>query len=400
MKTMRVFCVLMLWSGFGFSQNPELAFELNVNTVGKPYLRISILPQLNPGQTMDANSPVDYTFKLDKGGVDYFGGDVQLSMAVSRKSIDLDMHDVSKQKLLGLSTASSDFTIVFNRPLTIKTTQGDYEYSVAEISELSKGKITFTEDQVEQYTVSRGGEFSFINNNFEMFYVPAAESDTDEGELGVKFAYRNAYKGVEIFSGTAYFMAEGQVSTNPKDSLNYLSIYPVSYSNLDLEKTTEWLITAGLEGNQDLSSYRGAINLAKNMLLPNLIDLSYGYDRLRLKPVLQAGLKAYAEGDNRRRNTDGSEQQNEKSAMVFANLYYVVPIYHSFTAIVEGQLFYDFNTTINTDKELKNYYKLTMGYDVPNTEFKAFFSYQNGERTISPSKDELMSIGLLALFGN
>ncbi len=390
----------MLWGGFAFGQNPELAFELNVNTVGKPYLRISILPQLNSGQTMDANSPVDYTFKLDKGGVDYFGSDVRISMAVSRKSIDLDMYDVSKQKLLGLSTASSDFTIVFNRPLTIKTTQGDYEYSVAKISELSKGKITFTEDQVKQYTVSRGGEFSFINNNFEMFYVPAAESDTDEGEYGVKFAYRNAYKGVEIFTGTAYFMAEGQVSTNPKDSLNYLSIYPVSYSNLDLEKTTEWLITAGLEGNQDLSSYRGAINLAKNMLLPNLIDLSYGYDRLRLKPVLQAGLKAYAEGDNRRKNADGSGQQNEKSAMVFANLYYVIPIYHSFTAIVEGQLFYDFNTTINADKELKNYYKLTMGYDVPNTEFKAFFSYQNGERTISPSKDELMSIGLLALFGN
>jgi hypothetical protein len=117
-----------------------------------------------------------------------------------------------------------------------------------------------------------------------------------------------------------------------------------------------------------------------------------------MKPVIQAGIKLYQEIENNR----GPENDNNVfSGIAYAQAYYYIPVLKLYSLILEGNTFYDFNTIVNPNKEIKYLYSITIGVEIPNTGIKTIFKYANGETDMEYTSGNTILIGLLAdLFAN
>ena len=267
-----------------------------------------------------------------------------------------------------------------------------------QIIESTRNKLHISQDKLTLLEESLSGNVGKMTNNFDFGIIPGEESDTDKTEFYVSFNYNKAYKLNKKVMPFA-FSANGLLSTNSSDSLNYLSIYPLNYHfkqyNKDRElKDYDFLAQIGIEGNQRFTNYRVSADVSFQTLLPDLIDLTSNANRLRLKPVFKAGLKLYKEVENNRLD----EQDNEASGQLFFETYYYVPIQKIYSLKLNANAFYDFSEVVNPEEEFKYNISLELGIEIPNTEFKTIFKYINGENGISYQKDELLTIGLMADF--
>jgi hypothetical protein len=240
----------------------------------------------------------------------------------------------------------------------------------------------------DELIAAKGGEIFIVNNNLNVGAIPSDESSSNKTEYYAEFKYRNKYSFIK--KADISFFVEGLLSTNASDSLNYLSVYPVNYNFIKGKNELVWQI--GIEGNQTFSNYRVTGNFYWNGLLPNFVNLTFNEDRLRLKPIVKVGLKFYQEIENNR--LQGFDD-NEFSNQAFVNLYYYIPIMKSYSLILSGSCFYDFNKSANPDSEIMYNYSATLGIEIPKTEFKTIFKYSYGENGISYKKNNTLMIGFL-----
>lgn len=262
-------------------------------------------------------------------------------------------------------------------------------------------KYVLTKEQVKKATIKKqlkdemnqemleslGGEIKLVENNIDFGLIPSEESNSGKTEYFVDFSYSNGYK---LFDFPLTVNTEGKLSTNSKDSLNYFEFYPVGYK-FNKGKSV-FSFNAGFEGDQSLSNYRATGDVYWQGILPNLINLTYNENRLRLKPVLKVGIKLYKEIENNR----PVDNDNQFSNMFYVDAYYYIPVMKAYSIILEGGTFYDFNTKTNPDNELKYSYSLTFGVEIPKTGLKTIFKYTNGESEINYTSTNYFMIGLMA----
>ncbi|NVK53756.1 MAG: hypothetical protein HWD85_12545 [Flavobacteriaceae bacterium] len=262
--------------------------------------------------------------------------------------------------------------------------------SETQISKWTKNAFfKLTKDQKEALINEKGGEAIIAENSIDIGYVSESESVSGNNEVNVSFKYRDYWKN----STKIGYSFEGLLSTNSKDSLNYFSMYPLisNLGKLDKEGNYNIIGKAGVEGNQTFSNYRISANLSIQGIIPNLIDLTAGENRLRLKPVINVGIKFYNEVKNNRRiNTD-----NEVSNQVFTDFYYYIPIHKSFSLTVNGTAFYDLSKKINPSKKISYNFDATLGFIVSKG-FKTVFKYTKGNNIVTFERGDFFSIGVLS----
>ncbi len=247
------------------------------------------------------------------------------------------------------------------------------------------GAITLTADQVQELITSRGGEFRILENTID-FGVNTQENGAGSNDVFLTFSYGRPWtEGV-------FMNAKGRVSTNAKDSLNFIYFYPLNVPLLRSRDRAHQLTgQAGIEGNQKFSTGRFTANFFYEGIIPNFINLSYGHNRLRLKPVLKAGVKFYTEFENNR----GVMGSNEDSNQLFGELYYFIPVLKNYSLIVNVGAFYDFDSDVNPSDDISFNYDIALGVDIPNTEFKTIFKYSNGENDVNYMDGEILQLGLI-----
>jgi hypothetical protein len=279
------------------------------------------------------------------------------------------------------------FEIIKNKD---ETTLKKFKITKLQIEENSKNKsIILTDQMAKELIDAKGGEIFLTENKFDFGIIPAEQSSSSKTEFNAAFFYRTKYSFLNE-KLPIFFSSEGLIGSNSKDSLNHITIYPINYNFF--KGTNELVGQLGIEGNQVFSNYRISGNFSWNAIIPNIIDLTFGEDRLRLKPVIKTGIKFYQEIEN---NRSLKLDNNEFSNQVFGEFYYYIPIQKIYSLILEGTAFYDFNPNVNPDKKMMFNYSAILGIDIPKTEFKTIFKYSKGENGISYQKNDYLMIGLM-----
>lgn len=187
-----------------------------------------------------------------------------------------------------------------------------------------------------------------------------------------------------------YYGISARLSTDSRDSLNYLKIYPLILhtSNYKGAVPYDLDIKLGHESNETFTNRRVAADASFSAIIPNLVDLtSSASARLRLKPIIGVGFKGYY---------DYSDRANTfMSGQAYLNGYYYIPVYDQYAIILNDETFYDFSKERNPKKQLASNYSIAVGTEVPGTAFKVMFKYENGKSDINYKDSQAVVIGLI-----
>lgn len=320
----------------------------------------------------------------------------KINVTVTPKKIVFEITELSDELISLLQDNSANIYVKTDNDIVFKVLKNDdistikvLKISKIQIEKSTKSNSMLTEQMAKEIIDAKGGEIILTQNKLDFGVIPSEESSSSKTEYSASFNYRTNYSFLKK-ELPIYFSAKGLVSTNSKDSLNYLSIYPVNYNFS--KGANEFIGQIGVEGNQTFSNYRISGNLFWNGIIPNIIDLTFGEDRLRLKPVIKIGMKFYQEIENNRLEEINS---NEFSNQAFSEFYYYIPIKNNYSLIIEGTAFYDFNSSVNPNKKAMLNYSATFGIDIPKTDFKTIFKYSKGENGISYQTNNYFLIGLM-----
>ena len=384
----------------------QYTFKTVVDTPNPPKINIligdlGINSNINQLATLLAFDKSENSFAFYANGKELFQNpDISVKTRFQNQNIQVEISGLSKYELVLLQNTKSN---VYLSPKSdiILTLNGGTTATIekADLETQSLGKISIDNSIMDMYFSAFGGDYAYANNSFNWSFTPKSESDIDKMELNADFSFHQSYslgsgKAKKSDAKPIVFYAKGRVSTNAKDSLNYLYVYPVNF-NISGESDAQIMARLGVEGNQTFTSGRVAFNFSYEKLIGNLVNLTYGSNRLRLKPVLNVGGKIYNEFENMRM---GAESENEFSGQVYANMYYNIPVFDNYSLILESNAYYDFSESINPDQKIKLNYSIALGVELPKTPFKTLFKYKDGQVDVNNLDDSNLTIGLLTDF--
>jgi len=370
--------------------NKSIRIDMYIDTTKNEYKGCEILVtsvfELNKG----------YTLKLiSRKYPTLVNGGEKIHILGSSNKISLKVTNVSDGLIRLLEDSIADIYIQSDRDIFFKIKKDNIDSTLKtckitkyQIEKYTSKKIYLTNSMAKELIEAKGGNVFISQNQIDIGVIPAENASSKKTEYTTSFKFRERYPFYSKFP--LYFYTEGLVSTNSKDSLNYLSIYPVNYNFT--KENYELIFQLGVEGNQTFTNYRISGNLFWNGIIPNLINLTGDEDRLRLKPVIKVGLKLYKEiKNNRPRELDSNKFSNQ----IYCEYYYYIPIQKIYSLKLEGSVFYDFNSKVNPNKNVMHNYSVILGIDIPKTDFKTIFKYVKGQSGISYEKNDYLMIGLM-----
>lgn len=391
-----VACVMIFCSVALMAQEQEpLKFNTDVNTVGTPTIVI-VIDFSSAVRIDNAQFGTNLEFDIYSQKEKIFVSSSIVKSFIVNRTLQLTIQGATKTEIEKFVSLSGSAYLSIENGLNVPFTDGtSLSFSASDVERQSKGKIGLGTETRDMYFKAFGGEYAYANNSFGWGITPKSESDIDKLELNAEFSFQQMYgfrKGKAGEQKPLVFYSKGRVSTNSKDSLNFLYIYPL---NFDISGASEAQMMArlGVEGNQTFTSGRMAFNFSYEKLINNLVDFTYGNNRLRLKPIINLGGKIYKEFDNMR---IGPDSENELSGQVYANLYYNIPVMNNYSIILESNAYYDFSEKINPDQKIRLNYSIALGIDLPKTPFKTLFKYKDGQVDVNNLADSNLTIGLLA----
>ena len=388
-----------------FSQNIEsvkiIGTETLINTIGGNSITINLkvdfsVDELN-GYIIDdvtfesLNSNVKAELVSKKQPKLVAQGET-ITVLANPKKIAFEIENVSDDLISLLQDSIADIYISTNSEITFNVIKGSDTIKVKitqlQIEKHTQSNMILTKLMGEELINARGGDIFVSQNNIDFGIIPSEQASSGKTEYNASFQFRTKYSFLKDLP--VFLYTKGLISSNSNDSLNFISVYPINY---DFFIGNNKLVgQLGVEGNQTFSSYRISGNFYWNGLMPNLVDLTFGENRLRLKPVISVGLKVYKEIEN---NRPVELNSNEFSNQIYSQFYYYIPIQKVYSIILNGTAYYDFSSKVNPDSKLMYNYSLALGIDIPKTDFKTIFKYSKGNNYVTQESNDYFMIGLL-----
>jgi hypothetical protein len=380
--------------------------SLDSNTVGKPSLTIMIGLNFSQGKISGDYFANGYRPKLH---VDYKGKipkcPLTVSMGVRNNSLSLKLQNLTEETVQRIMNGDNQLSIVFDEDVFFKyrpDPQGHpnaYLYGRVLKDSLNKAmstQINFPADAQTHFLTAVNTMYYYKN---EMDFGVQPGSDTSSLALVLNFNYQNLYNTSSLFSCNGntkghtlvYYSISTRLSTDRKDSLNHIDIYPLviqgsNYAGQSIFK--EWALKVGHESSEDFSYRRVVVDGSVSMILPNLVDLaSASSTRLRLKPVIDLGIKGYY--------NYSTNIAAYSSGQAYLNAYYYIPVYDHYAFILNDKTFYDFSEQANPQHQFASNYSLAIGTELPKTGFEVMLKYQDGRSEFNQKQTQAVVIGLL-----
>lgn len=322
----------------------------------------------------------------------FWGEDVQ-KVQVKKNGIRFVIEKADNELLKALTGEQKKHYVFIDKPLKLPLASLASPDSVARVlifnpqalkQKASEDAIRLTQKEVEDLIEAKGGEFFLYSNKMDIG-VETAESDTTENEYVVSFEYARKIKRINWNT----FAIKDRVSTQKTNPLNLFYIYPINinlYTNA--RNPMQVVVQSGIEGNQQFTNGRVSANLYWQGIIFNFIDLTDKHRRLRLKPVVKLGIKAFKEFDNTR------NESNKWSGELYSEFYYFIPILENYSLLLEGNVFYEFGE-IASNQKLRLNYDATFGVKIPKTGFKVIAKYSAGENDVNFVRDDRLILGLI-----
>jgi len=248
-------------------------------------------------------------------------------------------------------------------------------------------KLKLSQKQVDLLVKTQGG-ISFFYDNFINAGKQVDTDDSSKTNYLLSFSYHaNLFKSLN-------WSISGRFSTKKDDPLNKFQFFPL---NLNLFKQFRSLYVGadaqiGMESNQKFTLQRINVTGDLQTIIPNIVDFTNGANRLRLKPVVKIGLKGLFEYKKLQSNTVKSND-----AQIFTEVFYYIPILSIYSFLIELNAFNTFKGQ-NGGNGWKAFYSLTLGVEIPKTDFKVIAKYQKGENDINYKIDSQLILGLMMDF--
>jgi hypothetical protein len=348
-----------------------------------PGLRIAVLFDLDETLSMDTLSfPYKAMVTLMSDEYDEFLSKLNVSSKLSYRARGFScLIPLYNNALIDLLRDSPEsFYLVAGDTLRFTTFSGTGLYlGEEELSAATLGKIRISDAQRQELQETLAGNLYLYVNYFDVGFNPQAE----KFDLSLSYLFSRSYpvKGLGLS-----FFSQGRLSTNPADTLNYFVVYPVNFSFMS-EGNTWYNIRArtGLESDQIFSTARISLGVNFETIIPNLIDLSYGYNRLRLKPVVTAGLNFY----NEIRLPDDRAKQN--AFLLSGEIYYYIPVIESYYFLIHAKTFYD--TGRDVEDAWDYHASLALGLELKSVPARIIAKYVFGANEITFERDNQLLIG-------
>lgn|GEM_PF-5228409 len=353
---------------------------LEVNTFGALQLHylLSFSGDIDRGETLSRNAGDDGCQLIQASTGERLASG---KWGAKKGGIDFTFTLKQTQQNIVANIYSRDEPVFVKLPHTIKVyfadTSQTYDLEPAEVKRLTLNLSDVPERQLRAIQSYNGGTNYELKNNWDINReVNAADSTIVE--------YVFDFDIVKSLSSKAplFLRAKGKMSTRPDNSLNYSEFY-LSYRipNKNL------YVDAGRIGKQDFSANSIRLNVGLETLLPNVIDMTEGHPRLRLKPYFKGGLAFQKNLDSQ--NAFENETTN---LLLFGECYYFIPIKERYFAIVTADMNYSDGFV---DERYRLAYELAMGYETPLQDVNILFQIQSGENEVQKEGATRMLIGLL-----
>lgn len=300
-----------------------------------------------------------------------------------------EVSDVTETLINDFMEGNTPYYIFIRKSLPIKLVDSTFtetrvlNLTPTELKQATLRKLRLTKRQADLLLRASGGASFLFNNKFDLGQEVATR---DSGATVYHLSF-NYHAPLPLWRRLNWAIT-GRLSTDKRDPLNRIALFPLNFNRFAFNETLpyEYGAQIGIESNQDFTFQRINFTGYFQSLIPNFIDLSYGENRLRLRPVVKFGLKGLLEYEER------AGREKNKDIQIFSEIYYFIPILDIYSLLVEGTVFS--NPTAD-DSEIHYQFDFTLGANVPGTGFKVMAKYQTGQNDINRIEDSQLLLGLL-----
>lgn len=299
------------------------------------------------------------------------------------------MSDVEPKTIDLLFDSDNPGYLQVAKDIVIVDTEGnEYLLSTKQIKDQTLLMLSISEDAFGK-VIKETTRAKFLSEDYFDLSREVNAGDSSASEFVLSFE-----KSESLVSKQLYYRGKGRLSSDSHSPLNQLN-FTIGYiwdenakTSLDRPLLYNVLFEGTITGNQTLDTAVGKLRFAFEGLAPNLIDISGGSNRLRLKPVVKAGAGVVSHF-RKLPLYDNAEVSFE----LFLNCYYYIPVLDEYAIIYEAEANYNKERKLNDGFTLKN--SLTLAYDLPLSDLKALFKWETGKNEFLYKTESQILLGLL-----
>ncbi len=292
--------------------------------------------------------------------------------------------------------------IFVDGPIKIRLSNGEYVVLTSDVlKSATMSKIALSEESRQRLIAARGGAHSLYQNKID-FGFKGDNAESLPTEYIVDFSF---------FGGTFEklpwwrFAAKGSINSNKQDPLSEIRVYPFSVGEVfGLEhgrpfETGEVRMHLGIEGTQTFKYHRLNGSIYYTTLIPNLVDLTYGYqNRLRLLPVVKFGVEYWDELKD-----DANGGTLKKGGFFGGEIYYYIPVLDHYSLLLEGKWGIPLGGEFKSKNSVNDFigqFDVTLGYELSDSDVKILAKYSFGQNNVNFVEDTRVLLGLAMNFLN
>ncbi len=371
------------------------AFSIDVNTADEPQVWI----QLTFSEPIDDGSTADL---IASSGV----------LAVLRIGDDTDFREdliiaVDSDTLFFVSTGSSGTLgnhieriydgrarayVYLDRDIRVVLADGSL--AVVRASDVR----TFTEGKLELTQAQRDllAETGISGRLTEDDRIDISREVDNEDSLSSEYV-ADFHFNQPIFESHFSLGIDGRLSTKKENPLNRMEIYlyrPLTRDSMfESRFVYDLFLEASAKGTQTMDTAILSLKAGVTALTPNLVKLTMGANRLRLKPVFTLGLNYVRH--LRKQAIYGHTSESFEATL---NLFYYIPVADKFALIYIGEGSYNNKRRIDDRLNMRN--SIAFAYDLPFEDLKAIFKWETGKNEFMTESESQALIGLLMNYIN
>ena len=288
---------------------------------------------------------------------------------------------ISNREILTYIHLSTDLPVIMQDGTRTKLTPAMVRELSAQIS-LSEARLAALED------VAHGRQRIYEDQLDLTREVGEADSLTAQYVLSYQLSQNIARTPLVI-------EATGRLSTdedNPLNRLDFSLLGRTGVNRFDLGTPMFYsaYLSGSVFGTQTFENAAASIELGADVLFPNVVDLTGGANRLRLKPVVGVSLGYRRQFDDQEL-FDGEQNLFE----IGYEAAYLIPVLEKYT------LSFDSEGTYNEKAKGEAFFhttSLALYYDLPPDDLKVLAKWEVGRNEFSYDQDNMVLLGVIADF--
>lgn len=394
---LKTFLLIFILCGDVFPQQID-SVVYQVNTIGANELQFWIYIRLGSNEVISLknnfpqfNSEYNISIRKNENDVTAGTGKISWKEIPAFGKYIIGKFDLNRELIKEITDSENQYylycekdikIIIGNKTDTVK--ERIISISPSELKSATLNKLIFSEEYFN-LLLKKYGDASFLYGNFIDAGAQVETEDSSKSNYVFQFNYNTSLFSSRYFS----LAASGRFSTNSNDPLGKFTFYPVYFNYLKFNNIIPFQATfqAGIEGSQNFTIQKMSVAGSLQAIIPNFIDFTGGENRLRLKPILKAGLKDLWQYKN-------LQFPNSNDGQVFAEIYYYIPVFKIYSLLLQGITFNNFSGG-NSGRGWLYQYNFTLGMEVPKVGFKVIAKYTQGSNDINYQYDSQLILGLL-----